>query len=250
MGRVFARTGFTGGGTDDLDGVSRDVLASGDLGMVKNGGNISFYNYNTASGQAENAPFVIVPDDATGNEAFELIGVSGYQEETVFLPIDEALDGTVQAPAAAETITSGNGKVRVRKFDSATDEDVIHAWRVPKDIVAALGIKFEVEFFITEGTAPSSEGAAFFLQGYSIGSGDGLGGTHGTAVKSSKTGMSDAQYDRVVTTQSAKVTVTDLAGGELAMLHLYRDVSDADDDYGQDLGVSGVWLTFTRLIGA
>ncbi|MBU2547373.1 MAG: hypothetical protein KKB20_03090 [Proteobacteria bacterium] len=250
MGRVFARTGFTGGTSNDLDGISRNTLANGNMGIVKYSGNIYVFNYNTASGQAENSPFVIVPDDATGNEAWELVGVKAYMTDSVFLPIDDAIDGTVQAPAAAATITSTNGKVRVRKFDSATDEDVIYAWRVPKDIVAALGIKFEVEMIITEGTAPSSEGAAFFLEGYSIGSGDALNGTHGTAVKSSKTGMSDAQYDRVVTTQSAKVTVTDLAGGELAMLHLYRDVSDADDDYGQDLGVSGVWLTFTRLIGA
>jgi hypothetical protein len=173
--------------------------------------------------------------------------------ETIFMRIGRAEDGVTQAPAAEELITSTNGKVRVRKFDSSTDEDVIFPWEIPDDCKVADGIKFSVCGVITEATAPASgEGVAFQLSGYSIGIGDSINGTFGTAIVSKDADLNasgaDTQYDRFKTTLSGTVTVTDLAAGELAMIHLNRDVSDSDDDYAQDVGVYGLLIQYTKTL--
>jgi len=99
-------------------------------------------------------------------------------------------------------------------------------------------------------TAPSTEGWVFFLQGASIGTGDALGATLGTAVKSTVVDVSHAQNDIVYSTKSAAITITDLAAGELALLKLYRDISDADDDYVQDVGISGIIITYQYNLAA
>jgi hypothetical protein len=40
------------------------------------------------------------------------------------------------------------------------------------------------------------------------------------------------------------VTPTGLAGGELMKVAVQRDVADADDDYGQDIGLIGVEIKY------
>jgi hypothetical protein len=166
-----------------------------------------------------------------------------------FIPIEWAQDGA-SPPAVAETVTSGNGSVNVRKFSGSSVEDVTIPWIVPNDIVVANGIKFNVIAYVTEGTGPSSEGVSFKLKGYSIGHGDALNGAFGTAVESNKTGMTEVQYNQITTDQSGTVTVTDMAGGEVAMLNLYRDTADADDTYVQDVGVVGIEIEYTKLLTA
>ena len=44
------------------------------------------------------------------------------------------------------------------------------------------------------------------------------------------------------------MTVTDLLKGETAVMKLYRDVADADDNYPQDVGVTGVEIKYTRQV--
>ena len=167
------------------------------------------------------------------------------KEESVFIPIEWAEDGAV-APASTVLISNGNGEIRVRKFASDQTEDVTFPWKVPDDIVAADGITFEVPWVVTEATGPSAEGVSFKAAGYSAGSGDGIGGTFGTEVESNNTALTEIQYDYIKSTKSTKVTITNLKEGELVMINLNRDHDDADDTYGQDVGVAGIIIHYTK----
>ena len=191
---------------------------------------------------------IVTVNDPAGTPANKKVTVNAARTfyDAEFIPCGYFIDGAAP-PAVRETITSTN-KVDVRKFDDATDEDVQIPWQVPTDIVAATGIFFQVVCLVTESTGPSNEGVAFFLQGASVGSGDIISGALGTAVISSATARTDAQYDIIYTTLSTKITVTNLAAGEMCLLKLYRDVSDAADDYAQDIGVIGINIKFQRLL--
>ena len=167
------------------------------------------------------------------------------KEKSIFIPIEWAEDGST-APAATVLISNGNGSIRVRKFDGVTQtEDVVFPWQVPNDIVVGEGIKYQVVNVVTEATGPSAEEIAFDLAGYCSGSGDGIGGTFGTRVESASGSITEVQYDLVYTSKSNKVTVTDLAAGELAQLRLERDHDDTNDTYGQDIGVAGIIIYYT-----
>lgn len=202
----------------------------------------------TADTSPSTEDLIVTVNDPSGTPANKKVTIANlltfYDEE--FIPCGYFLDGTA-LPGIRETITSTN-KIEVRKFDDATDEDVQIPWQVPYDIVAATGIFFQVVSLVTESTGPSNEGWAFFLQGASIGSGDILSATLGTAVISSATTRTDSQYDIVYTTLSSKVTITNLAAGEMCLLKLYRDVSDAADTYAQDVGVVGIVIKYQRTL--
>jgi len=161
------------------------------------------------------------------------------------LPIAWGINGA-SAPEAC-SILSSTKKVEVRNFDDASDEGVYFTWEVPPDLTGST-ITFRVITWITNATGPSNEGVSFFLQGASIGDGELLSKAHGTAIESNWTGGTHAQYDRVATSWSGNVTIADLAASETAMLYLYRDVSDASDDYAQDIGVAIVQIKYSRVI--
>lgn len=165
--------------------------------------------------------------------------------ESVFIPIGDMIDGS-SAPAALATISSSDGYANVRKFDGASAEDVRLNWKVPDDIVVSEKLDYRVIALVTEGTGPSSEGVVFNLSGYSIGDGDGLSATLGSAVSASKTGLTLSQYDLIITGWATDVTLTNLAAGELAILKLERDPTDGDDTYAQDVGVIGIEIRYKR----
>ena len=164
--------------------------------------------------------------------------------ESIFIPIEWAEDGT-SAPDVAELITDTNGTIRVRQFAGDSSQDVRIPWRVPEDLVVADGIKFIVHSVITSATGPSSEEIEFKVSGYCSGDNDTLTGTFGDEVASNKTSFSAAEDDVINTPESTKVTITDLAQGDLAMLYFYRD-HDGNDDYVQKIGVSGITIKYTR----
>jgi hypothetical protein len=242
-------TAFTGGTAGScLDSLDGALLLHGDMAFVKNGENVYAFTLDSGSSATEVSPNVIAPDTNAGTKRWVLQGVRGYITEAVFMPIALAIDGTT-APDAAATLTSTNGKVSVRTFAGDSSEDVRIPWIVPADCYVSDGIRFEVVAIVSAATGPSSEGVAFSLSGYSIGHGDALNGNFGDEVYSNKTAMTEAQYDVIVTAVSSKVTITNMAAGELAMLRFYRDHDHADDTYVQLIGVIGVRLTYTRLIG-
>lgn len=173
-----------------------------------------------------------------------------------FLPIVGAHDGTAPPSAVTELAPGApaTGKVNVRKFDPVSAEDVVFAWQVPANWTGEF--YYRVVGWITEGTAPvANEGVAFKLSGFSVGHGDALNGAFGAAVKSAIANLAgegvDAQFDRFLTPVSAVVTVTDLAAGETAMLKVERAVGEAEDDYAQDVGVTGIVVYYkAKLLGS
>jgi hypothetical protein len=183
-------------------------------------------------------------DDDRVNQSFKTF----LTTEIDFIPVGYKIDGA-SAAAALATITSGTDKVNVRNFDGAADEDLVFDWSVPEDIVVATGAKYRVICFIVSATGPSNEKWSFQLAGFSMGDGDPLNGTLGTAVASSIAGRTDAQYDRVATAWSSAMTtthITDLLGSETVEFKLNRDADGANDDYVQDIGVLGIEVKYTR----
>ena len=63
----ISRTGLTGGNPGDLDNYPVDNLSDGYRATVITDSGTYHYIYNENSGEAENSPNVIVPDDATGD---------------------------------------------------------------------------------------------------------------------------------------------------------------------------------------
>jgi hypothetical protein len=199
------------------------------------------------------------PDDYDDGQAFFVKIVSGSYSETIEgitpLRAPHVFDELVQIPiAAAEngatppesltTIASSDKRVAVRKFAGDQSEDVVFEWQVPDDLVGAT-IEVAVLFYVTESTAPSSEGVAFSLAAGCLGNGDSLGAALGSAVESALTGRSDAQYDRL---QSAWATLTPaaLAAGETMIISLARDHDSANDTYVQDVGVADLLIRYKR----
>jgi hypothetical protein len=172
--------------------------------------------------------------------------------DTVTIPIEWPEDGAVPPAGPVLMVAGTNGRVRNRDFSNAATQDIIVNWSVPDDIRVSSGIKYKVKGFITAAVAPAAgEGVAFKLSGYSIGLGDAADGAFGAEVISELTDLNAsgcaAQYDYFVTPLSAAVTVTNLAAGEQAILHLERDQAEASDDYAQLIGVSELIIEFTRL---
>jgi len=187
-------------------------------------------------------------DDPGGTPAVQAItpGDLLTMKEVISIPIEWADDGEVP-PEDVLTLTSGNNKVTIRNFDPTTAEDVRIRWDAPFDLIGTT-IKFRVLAYISKATGPANEGWAFELSGASLGDGDPLGAALGAAVKSSITGRSDVQYDRVMTAWSGDVTITDLLAGETAHMKLTRKVADADDTYGQDIGPAGIEIKYTKKV--
>lgn len=149
-------------------------------------------------------------------------------------------------PEALSVLTS-TYSVEVRNFDAVADEDVYAIWQVPFDFTGTT-VTFRVICWVTNATGPSGKGVSFFLQGASIADGELLSSAHGTAIESNFAAATHSQYDRVATSWSSAVTLTGIAAGETCTLKLYRDVSDADDDYAQDIGVEAVQIKYQRAL--
>lgn len=160
------------------------------------------------------------------------------------IPVAWMQDGT-SAPAALDDASTRSPYV-YRAFDSTADEDLNFVWFVPSDLSGST-IQYRVKYLITNATGPSAtEGVAFGLSGVSAGDNDATNGTKGTVVVVTDDTLNAAQHDVMITGWSGDVTVTSLAAGEVAEMALIRDVSDAVDDYGQDVGVLSVEIRYVQ----
>lgn len=189
------------------------------------------------------------PQISVGGSANPLTISNQQVVEEVFIPIAYGIDSGSNPPSSLNTLVSTNGYVDVRDFDgTAQDEDVMFVWSAPSDLDATTGIKFRVICYVSAATGPSAETWQFEVQGFSLGDGDALAGTLGTAQTSNSGSRTDVQYDRVSTAWSSAMTsthITDLTAGETVHLKLYRDIDDTDD-YGQDIAVAGIELRYKR----
>jgi hypothetical protein len=190
------------------------------------------------------------PDNYYGAGDMTVAGnVVGNTAAYDFIPIEWCHDGSVPPDAVAEVV-SGNGKIQARDFGGAagaTVQDVVCPWEVPDNIVAASGIKYKTLAVITDATGPSTQGLSFKLSGYSVGYNDPINAGFGDEVETSRAGATLIQYDRFDTAYSTAVTVTNLAAGELAMLHFERDTADATDTYLKPIGVTGIRIQYQEL---
>jgi len=188
-------------------------------------------------------------DGAISDDAVQPDDIEYIVEECV-IPISYMTDGA-SAPDALETIASDTDKVDLRTFAGDADEDNLFTWEAPVDLDTTSGIRFAVTCWVTAAIGPSSETWQFELQGFSLGDGDALDGTLGTAQTSNSGSRTDAQYDRVRTAWSSAMTsthITDLAAGETIHFKLYRDVDDTDT-YEQLVGASNLVLRYKRSLG-
>jgi len=229
-----------------VDGINPDVPSDVAYNATSWDGNLSAATKNSIRDKVE-ALVADVADDTSpqlgGNLDLNTHEITCKDVDP--LPVAWGINGT-SGPDALEILTS-TYKVEIRNFDDAADEDLYITWEVPFDFTGST-VTFRVITWVSNATGPSSEGVAFFLQGASIGDGELLSSTLGTAVKSSFASETHSQYDRAATDWSSAVTITGIAAGETAMLKLYRDVSDADDDYEQDIGAASLQIKYTKQI--
>lgn len=172
---------------------------------------------------------------------FDFSGL-GLKLEEQFVPIEWCEDGP-SAPAMTEVLTSGNGSLRIRKFDPTTEEDVIFPWEIPSSMVTVEGLMVSVVGYISEATATSGTGVSFEFERYQITDNGALNGTFSDAVNSEYVSLSHAQYDRFMTTEAILSLETGgILPGNTLMIKVARDVADADDDYADDIAVYGFRL--------
>lgn len=181
-----------------------------------------------------------IPSSTLGAIYFDFSGL-GLSLEERFIPIEWMENGPTPA-APAVVLSNSNGSVRVRKFDSYTEEDLIFQWDVPLTCVTPEGLMISVIGYISESTATSTLGVSFEFERYGIGDNDPLGGgTFAYAANSEKTFASHAQYDRFKTDEVIMdISSGPIVPGESLMIKMARDVADAQDTYGDDIAVYGI----------
>ena len=181
---------------------------------------------------------------ASGVIWFNFDGAHDYIAVEKTFKIGDFLDG-IAPPDLIETLISGDGALTVRKFSSTTSEDVVISIEVPEKAILTAGFRFEV-FGVISNTAPvGTEGIVFEGSAYCIGEGEAINGTFSSDVESKKVDLDATylQYDRWKTVLSTIIIPTgSFTPGELMFFKLYRNHSDVNDDYAQDVGVTKVKL--------
>lgn len=191
----------------------------------------------------------------TGTQTFTAgslaVPVTDYQN----IPIEALIDGTTP-PAIGATIAATNS-IGVRKFQGATaNMDGFFVWDAPPDLTGTT-IAYRVKYMITESTVPANtETVKFTLSGVGIGAVTGsyttdqlLSHAQGSAITVTDTYATatlPAQYALINTAWSTAVTVTHLAAGKTCILAFARD--QANDTYGQNVGVVSIDLKITRTL--
>lgn len=185
-----------------------------------------------------------------------LVGISFAQPRKVldidyvkvYMDSGMVTTGSASSPPSAITyIIKNSWDVPVRKFSGTATEDIKIQFQLPDDLASAT-VKFKVVGFVTESTAPSSEGLAFTLAGATIGDAAVPPASAGSAITVSVTGRSDAQYTKIETGWSDSVIITGIGSGETFFANFTRDHDHADDDYEQDFGVYMVYVQIGRAI--
>jgi len=149
---------------------------------------------------------------------------------------DDELRNLAAAPDVIAEIVNGNAKYRVRKFSNSVEQGLTIPVRIPKDFDKNQGIKFDVDFYITEATGPSAESVGFKASLYKVTPGNDSDGTFGDAVDSNLTAMTYDQHVIARTSLSSAIDCSSVAPGDVCNLKFVRNVG-IDDNYGQKVGV-------------
>lgn len=85
VNKSWAKTGLTGGTSDDLDGIAVALLSDDDFAYVRDGDNSYEYKYDSSSTASEDSPYVIKPDDAGSSGRWILQQPFGANGENLLL---------------------------------------------------------------------------------------------------------------------------------------------------------------------
>jgi hypothetical protein len=235
--------------------IGSDISSSGGVGEVVMKGVIEYVGHGLTTGK------MIFLDDSTGlltDDGEESLFACGFvidsanlyvdftdkmQRADIFVPIEWCEDGSVP-PSAAETLTSGNGSVRIRKFSGTTDEDVTFSFEIPKYFAnLPSGISFQIDIigYISESTTPGTSKMSIKTKAFALGHNDSLNGSWETTKEEICTFSSHSQYDKFVF-EDAPVYIWGDKAGETLFVNVQRAATDSDDTYAQDVGIAGFRL--------
>ncbi len=180
---------------------------------------------------------------ATAGATVNSTVISTVGTQTIWVPAC-AMRPTVSNGCAvitdAET-TSGRPDMQVLDFDPSSDEHAQFQICFPKSWNEST-ITFSV-YWTT--TATDTDGVAWGLQGVSVSDNDTIDVAYGTAVVVTDDALSAAE-DLCVTATSGAVTIAGTpAVGDICYFRIFRDVSDGNDDMGEDARLIGVKIFFT-----
>lgn len=160
------------------------------------------------------------------------------------LYVEEGLDDAINPPEAASVITSIN-KVVIRNFAGTTaNEGLFFFWKPKGDLEGGTSVRFRFLGFVTNVTAPAAGETIIFTLSGATGA---LGTAQGATQTSTYTAPAGAaQYDSVVSTWSAAITIANFSNARSVLLNLIR--SQTTDTYGQDFGLAVFEVEFSRTL--
>lgn len=128
----------------------------------------------------------------------------------------------------------------VATFDTAADENIQFSILWPVSLGTAT-VTFK--YVWTHGSTATNFGVSFWLQALGRSDDDAGDTAMGTAVTNNDTG--GTTDDIYISPESAAVTISTLASGDMVFFRLFRDVSDAGDTLAVDARVLGVMIYVT-----
>jgi len=178
-------TGFVGGAKGDIDNIPVACLADGD--HLVHLSSLIPYTYNSAVGGIENSPWLIAPDDAGGNERWQMVGM-----------LATGFEASVAAGDPKYVFDIGG----VDKFVIGVDDDDSDKWKLC--VGAAIGTNTAVEIDSSMNVnVAAHDGSSVGLQ---------LGGTLITA-----TGVEVNSLDGITAAGTSMIQAAD-AAAQLALL--------------------------------
>jgi hypothetical protein len=166
--------------------------------------------------------------------------------QTIWVPASAMIAAATSGPASASLETATNDiNYKVFDFDPSADEHAHFNVAFPKGWDLGV-VRFQVWWSTT---ATDTDGVAWGLQGIAIPDGDPVDTAWGTAVVVTDDAQS-AAGDVLVTAESGDVTIGGTpAADQLSFFRIFRDVSDAADDMGEDARLIGLKLFYNIQVG-
>ena len=163
--------------------------------------------------------------------------------DTIWIPA-AAMRPTSSNGCAAITdveTTSGRPDMQVLDFDPSSDEHAQFQISMPKSWNEGT---ITASFYWTT-TATDTDGVSWGIQGVCVSDNDTIDVAYGTAIVVDDSALGAAE-DLCVTAATGAITLAGSpAAGDLAFFRVFRDVSDSNDDMGEDARLIGVKIFFT-----
>ena len=163
--------------------------------------------------------------------------------DTIWIPAAAMRPTSSNGCAAITDIetTSGRPDMQVLDFDPSSDEHAQFQISMPKSWNEGT---ITAQFYWTT-TATDTDGVSWAIQGVCVSDNDTIDVAYGTAIVVDDSALGAAE-DLCVTAATGAITIGGSpAAGDLAFFRVFRDVSDSNDDMGEDARLIGVKIFFT-----